>query len=135
MVDHLGRAGDLGLGLGEGLAHLAVHQFGDGGLLGVDHRGVGRQGAGALGRRQRRPRRPGGLGRPDRAVDVARGRGGTSPRGRRPGAANREPLGGGDPPLAGDELAPAVAHEPSAAGPRPRPPSMRATWRIRQAGS
>ena len=36
VVDHLGRARDLGLRLAEGLAGLAVHQLGEPGLLGVE---------------------------------------------------------------------------------------------------
>ena len=72
VVDHLGRPVDLGLGLGQRLALLGVHQRGDPLPLGVEQGGVAPEGGGPLEGREPAPLAERGMGRPHGAIGVGR---------------------------------------------------------------
>ena len=134
MVDDLGRARHLGLGLGEGLSHLAVHQVRQVLALGVHQGGVAGQGGCALGGREGGPGRPGRIGPAHHPVGVLRARG--RHLGQElpvAGGVDSQPVGRLEAPPAGDQRSALGGGAQLFA--RTRPPSARATSRMRQEGS
>ena len=134
VVDDLGRPGHLGLRLGEGLSHLAMHQVRQVVALGVHQGGVAGQGGGPLGGREGGPGGPGRIGLAHRPVGVlhARGRhlGQELPIA---GGVDGQPVGRLEASPAGDQRAALGGGAQLFA--RTRPPLTRATSRMRQEGS